>query len=409
MKFWTRAELWRWCTVVFVGTTALYASRSALPVVSVLVRDEFEWDNNQLGKVLGSFSYGYMMSQIIGGCLADRFGGALVLTYCGAVWSVLTFFTPTIVRASSSPAAAMTTKRIALGVIQGLHYPAMTSLIAEKVRDGERSLPYSFVASGGQVGILLVGSLGSFISVQYSWDNLFQLIGLLSMIWVFFIYKMDKNYREGQLALKDNFEDCKEIHLPKPNLCKKAVAAMMFAHLTSNNCFFIMFNWLPAYFHSHWPDESPSLYSSIPWSLSLFGSLGSGYMCDLLSKKYNVTFARKLCCTICLGLSAISLIFLSQTTTFYAALFYACLACTAQSFSAGCLLVNPSDLHPQASGYLFGIMNTVGAIPGFVGVQAVGLALHSGYDWPYILKSIAAFNILGNIVYIGGGSGKRLL
>ena len=87
-------------------------------------------------------------------------------------------------------------------------------------------------------------------------------------------------------------------------------------------------------------------------------------MCDLLSKKYNVTFARKLCCTICLGLSAISLIFLSQTTTFYAALFYACLACTAQSFSAGCLLVNPSDLHPQASGYLFGIMNTVGAIPG---------------------------------------------
>lgn len=71
----------------------------------------------------------------------------------------------------------------------------MTSLIAEKVRDGERSLPYSFVASGGQVGILLVGSLGSFISVQYSWDNLFQLIGLLSMIWVFFIYKMDKNYR----------------------------------------------------------------------------------------------------------------------------------------------------------------------------------------------------------------------
>ena len=64
-----------------------------------------------------------MMSQIIGGCLADRFGGALVLTYCGAVWSVLTFFTPTIVRASSSPAAAMTTKRIALGVIQGLHYP----------------------------------------------------------------------------------------------------------------------------------------------------------------------------------------------------------------------------------------------------------------------------------------------
>ena len=64
----------------------------------VLVRDEFGWDNNELGKVMGSFSYGYMMSQIIGGFLADKFGGAIVMTYCGVIWSILTYLTPTLVR-----------------------------------------------------------------------------------------------------------------------------------------------------------------------------------------------------------------------------------------------------------------------------------------------------------------------
>ena len=89
--FWTRNELKSWSVLVFIGTTLVYSARSALPVVSgkfdfffvkidtmimtfnlnrhffprerdrkkttekVLVRDEFEWDNNELGKVMGSF------------------------------------------------------------------------------------------------------------------------------------------------------------------------------------------------------------------------------------------------------------------------------------------------------------------------------------------------------------------
>ena len=40
-------------------------------------------------------------------------------------------------------------------------------------------------------------------------------------------------------------------------------------------------------------------------------------------------------------------------------------ACTASAFGSGSILINPSDLYPEASGFLFGIMNTVGAIPGY--------------------------------------------
>ena len=101
----------------------------------------------------------------------------------------------------------------------------------------------------------------------------------------------------------------------------------------SNNTFFILFNWLPAYFHTHWPEAPASIYASAPWSLSLFGCLGSGYLSDMLGKKYNMTFARKFSCSICLGISAFFLYCLSNTSSFYAAIFNSCMVST-QSFSA---------------------------------------------------------------------------
>ena len=52
------------------------------------------------------------------------------------------------------------------------------------MRDGERSLPYAFIASGGQIGLLIVGSLGSWLAHLYKWDFLFEIIGLLSFGWI---------------------------------------------------------------------------------------------------------------------------------------------------------------------------------------------------------------------------------
>ena len=74
-------------------------------------------------------------------------------------------------------------------------------------------------------------------------------------------------------------------------------------------------------------------------------------------------------------------------------------------------------------------MNTAGAIPGkvtrhfpisvfyddqnstslgFLGVQAVGYALHNDMSWSSIWRIVGAINLIGNLVYIFGGSGRRL-
>ena len=46
--------------------------------------NQFDWDEQQQGLVLGGFSYGYCATQVIGGLLAQRYGGKWVyLAACG--------------------------------------------------------------------------------------------------------------------------------------------------------------------------------------------------------------------------------------------------------------------------------------------------------------------------------------
>lgn len=46
---------------------------------TIIEEQEFDWDSKEQGFILSSFFYGYITTQIIGGYLASRFGGHLVI------------------------------------------------------------------------------------------------------------------------------------------------------------------------------------------------------------------------------------------------------------------------------------------------------------------------------------------
>ena len=61
---------------------------------------EFPWSPSLQGIVLGSFFYGYILSQIPGGWLAARHGGKRVFGIGIAVTSLITLITPLLARLS---------------------------------------------------------------------------------------------------------------------------------------------------------------------------------------------------------------------------------------------------------------------------------------------------------------------
>lgn len=75
---------------------------------------QFEWSEATQGLLLSSFYYGYVLTHVPGGMLAERFGGKWVLGLGLLSTAVCTIVTPAVVKMGGAPAL------FALRVIEGL-------------------------------------------------------------------------------------------------------------------------------------------------------------------------------------------------------------------------------------------------------------------------------------------------
>ena len=71
---------------------------------------------------MGSFYWGYALTQILGGYLSDRFGGDVIMTTAAVGWSLIGFWMPILPYLSSTPEdilVVMVIARISMGAFQG--------------------------------------------------------------------------------------------------------------------------------------------------------------------------------------------------------------------------------------------------------------------------------------------------
>lgn len=76
---------------------------------------EFAWNSKEQGLLLSSFFYGYIVTQLPGGWLSPKFGGAKLYGLGILTTAVLTLLTPVIAYAGLGPLVAV---RIIEGVFE---------------------------------------------------------------------------------------------------------------------------------------------------------------------------------------------------------------------------------------------------------------------------------------------------
>src|SRR5215475_791695 len=111
----------------FLSTFVCYIDRVNMSVAIIPMAEEFKWDQTTKGIVLSSFFYGYLATQVLGGWLADRYGGKIVLGLGVLWWSIFTMLTP--------PAAAISLTvlfiaRVGMRLGEGVAFPAIHNLFA---------------------------------------------------------------------------------------------------------------------------------------------------------------------------------------------------------------------------------------------------------------------------------------
>ena len=86
----------------------------------------FCWRESEKNLLLGSFFYGYVVLQIAGGSLAEKFGTKLVLALSVFLASVLSLLTPVVAKWNLT---ALIVLRIAQGLFEGVTYPSLPPMI----------------------------------------------------------------------------------------------------------------------------------------------------------------------------------------------------------------------------------------------------------------------------------------
>ncbi|MGH7879973.1 MAG: MFS transporter, partial [Candidatus Binataceae bacterium] len=179
MKNWPR----RYTVVaLFAAATALcYVDRVNISIAIIPLAHDKGYDAAARGLILSAFFWGYLSPQMLGGWVADRFGGKRVLAAGVALWSLATFLTP--------PAAAISfgillLTRAALGAGEAINFPAVHSLAARWTLEAERSRAIALHFSGVAFGTIVALLTSPLIVIKLGWPAVFYISGAGGIIWL---------------------------------------------------------------------------------------------------------------------------------------------------------------------------------------------------------------------------------
>ena len=125
----------------FSSGTYWYTSWHFNRFVTADGRTRFCWSDSQQGLLKSGFFWGYLVLQIHGGTLAEKYGTRKVLGIALFISAILTLLTPLIAKWNIW---ALFVSRILIGIAEAVTYPSLPPLVQKWVPESEKSKFISF-------------------------------------------------------------------------------------------------------------------------------------------------------------------------------------------------------------------------------------------------------------------------
>ncbi|GBF90924.1 anion transporter, chloroplastic-like [Raphidocelis subcapitata] len=404
--------------------------RICLSVAILPMSLEFGWPASLQGVIQSSFLWGYMATQLLGGALADKFGGKRVMAG-GIVWFSLASLTLPLALSAPVEAAGLTVPAVLLarccvGLGEGVALPSMNNLVARHVPPSAKARALGMCFSGFHSGNLIGLLLSPLILVTFGWRALFLVFGVLGapLLAVWNAIVPDKPRGDGGSsggggggasgggaaeAGKDGGSG--SVTLGRL-LSHPATWAIIVVNFVNHWGYFIYLNWMPTYFSRAlgFDLRASSLLSFLPWLVMAVGSSAAGVLADsLIARGVDVTAVRKGMQTVSMLVPAAALLLLSQPGLSPAAA-VACMtaALGVTSLGQAGFVANMSDIAPRNAGQMFGLCNTFGSAAGILGVVAVGVVVEATGSFAPVFQITAAMYVVAVAVWNVLCTGERV-
>ncbi|GLC40516.1 hypothetical protein PLESTB_000705400 [Pleodorina starrii] len=412
------------CTL---GVVICYADRSNISTAVLPMAQQFGWDKAYQGVVLSVFFGGYATTQILGGKLADQYGGKMVLAAGVALWSLFTYATPAAAAAGTLP---LLVARVMLGVGEGVAFPSIHSLIARNVPVRSQTTAVGIVTAASYAGTALAFGISPLIISKFGWEWVFYAFSGLALLWLPLwlpVKTLDKFKAAQAQAAAEAAADAAAAAAadsdgaiartsggggvaaaaadPWALLRRREVWAICAAQYAQSWGMYGLLNWLPTFFSEYYAVQLADLgsYTLLPYVFQ--GGLGAatGVMADYMIRSgWRVGTVRKLLQIVgMLGPAACLCLAVSPLVGASASLASG-LITVGLGFSAltlGGVSASHLDVAPRNAGLVFGAGNTAATLAGLVSVPVTGYVLQTTGSWPLVFGITAFHYVAGALMW----------
>jgi MFS transporter, ACS family, solute carrier family 17 (sodium-dependent inorganic phosphate cotransporter), other len=402
----------------FLAVFVCYIDRVNISVAIIPMAADLDWSRQTQGLVLSSFFVGYLLLQVAGGLLADRFGGKAVLGAGVLLWSLFTVLTPP---AAYLGLAALIMTRVLMGMGEAVTFPSIYTLYSRWVPLAERARSVALANSGIPLGTVFALLVTPVIVTHLGWEWAFYLFGAVGVLWYAAWHVLVTSRPAEHPAV--SAAELAEIEAGAGSqgevtavpwrglLTSMPVWAIIVAHFCNNWSLYVLLSWLPTFVNQGLGVDfgAVGLVAMIPHiALFLFLNVAGSVADRLIASGMAVGRVRRLMQTIGFGGLATALAVVGYVESAWMAIAVMTVGNMLGAFVTGGFAVNHMDIAPRYAGTLMGITNTAGTIPGIIGVFVSGMILELTGSWTLVFQVASAVTVFGLVFFLLFSSSRKL-
>ncbi|XP_043579089.1 putative inorganic phosphate cotransporter isoform X2 [Bombus pyrosoma] len=406
-------------------------------------RTRYPWNEYQVNLVLGSFFWGYICTELPGGRLAEVVGPKRVFGYSMMISSAVTLLTPL---SATYGYIAVVALRAVLGFMLGATWPAIQPMTARWIPPTERS---KFVSNmmASSLGAAITMPICGFLIAYLGWESVFYVTGAIGLVWsvawFFLIFDSPRQHPRITIEERQYIEDSigststtkvrsnstyasnsipylsvfglQRLPVPwKSIFLSTPVWAIVLTHSCNVFGYFTVVNQLPTYmkYILNFNIKENGLLSSLPYLGKYIFAVTTSSVADYLfkTKKLSVTAIRKIFTSFAvLSPGLLMIVQANYGNDRITSVSIFTIALTINGAVTAGYLGNSLDIAPNFSGTIFGMMNTLGSLGGFLSSYMVGSLTYKNQTysgWSIVFWILGWIYCLGALTFTIFGSGQ---
>ncbi|HKB09385.1 MAG TPA: MFS transporter [Vicinamibacterales bacterium] len=382
-----------------------YVDRVNIATALDAIRRELRLSNTQLGFLQSAFGYPYLLFQIFGGWVGDRFGPRRTLFLCGVVWA-----SATILTGVAGGFATLFLCRLMVGFGEGATFPVATRAMQNWTAVGRRGFAQGLTHSFARLGNAITPPIVAWLIAAVAWRGSFVALGCASLIWVVtWLFYFRDNPSDHPSISRDELAALPNHGLPEHKVRPRVpwgpltlrIAPVTIVYFCYGWTLWLYLTWLPLYFLNEYKYDlkKSALFTSAVFFAGVVGDYLGGVISDrilhrtgdLQRARRNVVMAGFLGSFACMLPVFIThdlvLIIVSLGAAFFCA-----------EIVIGPMWSIPMDIAGKFSGTAAGMMNTGSALAAILSPIAFGFIIDATGNWQLPFAGSLGFLLLGALL-----------